>query len=230
MTFGAITISTFDDIRIPLPPLDVQQNIVQECEAVDALCSVAKNDLVFFEKTIAGFFESNHEGVLKRISDICEMSAGKFIPAKEIEDVFVEGLYPCFGGNGLRGYTKVFNHEGVHVLIGRQGALCGNVHLTNNQKFYATEHAIIVRSNGDINKKWLYYKLISMNLNQYSTGVAQPGLSIQTIKSLQLYIPPLAEQEALVAQIETLEAQIAQAQAVIDAAPAQKQAILKKYL
>jgi restriction endonuclease S subunit len=60
--------------------------------------------------------------------------------------------------------------------------------------------------------------------------VAQPGLSIQTIKSLQLYIPPLAEQEALVAQIETLEAQIAQAQAVIDAAPAQKQAILKKYL
>ena len=78
--------------------------------------------------------------------------------------------------------------------------------------------------------KWLFYYLVKMNLNQYATGVAQPGLSVSNLDNLVLNIPPLAEQEKIVQQIEALEMQIAQAQQVIDAAPQQKQAILQKYL
>ena len=61
-------------------------------------------------------------------------------------------------------------------------------------------------------------------------GVAQPGLSVSNLDNIVLNIPSLAEQEKIVEQIEALEAQIAQAQKVIDDAPQQKQAILQKYL
>lgn len=97
-------------------------------------------------------------------------------------------------------------------------------------QFHATEHAVVVSVGSDIDIKWLRYKLVDLNLNQYATGVAQPGLSVGNLKSIMVVVPPLAEQAALVAQIEAIEAQIAEAQRIINNAPAQKQAILKQYL
>lgn len=93
---------------------------------------------------------------------------------------FMSGLFPCYGGNGLRGYTKTFTHDGHFPLIGRQGALCGNERIVHG-KFHATEHAVVVKANASINVNWLYHQLKLLNLNQYATGVAQPGLSVQKI-------------------------------------------------
>ena len=97
-------------------------------------------------------------------------------------------------------------------------------------KFYATEHAIVVTPKKNVSVKWLYYKLISLNLNQYAKGTAQPGLSVQNILKLSLDVPPLPEQQKIVTQIEKLEKQIAEAQAIIDNSKQQKQEILDKYL
>ena len=60
--------------------------------------------------------------------------------------------------------------------------------------------------------------------------MAQPKLSQVNMNRIMIPVPPLAEQERIVQQIEILETQIAQAQKIIDAAPQQKQAILQKYL
>ena len=157
------------------------------------------------------------------------MKAGKFIKASEIKDQFEEGLYPCYGGNNLRGYVNSYNQEGDYCLVGRQGALCGNVTFAQG-KFYATEHALVVTPLIPIHPKWLFYYLVELNLNQYATGVAQPGLSVSNLDSILLNIPSLEEQEKIVQQIEILETQIAQAQKIIDDAPQQKQAVLQKYL
>lgn len=231
VTFGAITISTFDSIKIPLPPLAVQQQIVDECEAVDEEVRVAKKEIEKFQKEIElqiGGIYSKGYAVMK-LSEICEMQAGKFVSASEINDEFEEGLYPCFGGNGLRGYTKTFTHEGTFPLVGRQGALCGNVHKVQG-KFHATEHAVVVTPDNRIDVIWLFYQLKSLNLNQYAKGVAQPGLSIQKIITLTTPVPPLAEQQKLVAAVEALEKQISGSRQVIASAAGRKQAILKKYL
>ena len=45
-------------------------------------------------------------------------------------------MYPCFGGNGIRGYVDTYIAEGVYPIIGRVGALCGNIQLSQG-KFYA---------------------------------------------------------------------------------------------
>ena len=111
--------------------------------------------------------------------------------------------YPCFGGNGIRGYVSDFNREGKYALIGRQGALCGNINFAKG-KFYATEHAVVVEIFAGTNYKWSGYFLKALNLNQYSTATAQPGLSVTKINRVLIPLPPLKEQLRIVAKIEKL--------------------------
>lgn len=101
-----------------------------------------------------------------------------------------EDTYPVYGGNGLRGYTDEFTHEGTYLLVGRQGALCGNVHMISGQ-FWASEHALVVYPTIELNKRWLYYVLSTMNLGQYSVATAQPGLSVDNLSTLRLPFPPI---------------------------------------
>ena len=132
------------------------------------------------------------------LSDYCEMKAGKSIKSDSINSQYNDGLYPCYGGNGLRGYVETYSHDGVYNIIGRQGALCGNITLTKG-KFYATEHAIVVRPKTPINEYWLYFALAQMNLNQYARGVAQPGLAVKQLEKLPFGISSKGKQEKFAA-------------------------------
>jgi len=130
------------------------------------------------------------------------MHAGKNIVASEISSNADETYrYKCIGGNGLRGYVQQFNTEGSSSIIGRQGALCGNINYVEG-RFYATEHAVVVDTFCKTNVKWAFYFLIKLNLNQYATATAQPGLSVNTICDVQIPLPPLTEQQRIVAEIE----------------------------
>jgi len=104
--------------------------------------------------------------------------------------------FPCYGGNGLRGYVSSYNREGRFPLIGRQGALCGNINEANG-RFYATEHAVVVDTYCDTNIDWAINVLVYLNLNQYATSTAQPGLSVGTISEVVIPIPPLEEQQRI---------------------------------
>jgi len=133
-------------------------------------------------------FESDGNWLLKQLKYVCEMKAGKFVKASNINPKNSNSSYPCYGGNGLRGFTQSYTHDGIFSLIGRQGALCGNINLTSN-KFHATEHAVVVSPKVHIDTHWLFFSLIHLNLNQYATGQAQPGLSIENIERVQLPVP-----------------------------------------
>ena len=139
-----------------------------------------------------------------RIKEVFSMQAGKFVSASDISDEQTnENNYPCYGGNGLRGYVKKFNNDGYFTLVGRQGALCGNVQIVKG-KFYATEHAVVTDGFGLTDVKWAYYFLTALKLNQYATATAQPGLAVSNVLEVLLPLPPLAEQRRIVAKIEEL--------------------------
>jgi type I restriction enzyme, S subunit len=133
-------------------------------------------------------FRDAGEWEVKPLKSICSMQAGKFVAASDILEKSKGGIYPCYGGNGLRGYTKAHTHTGKYPLIGRQGALCGNVNLANGN-FYATEHAVVITPKEDINVDWLFYELDLLNLNRYATGQAQPGLSVEVLEKVQSIVP-----------------------------------------
>jgi type I restriction enzyme S subunit len=127
------------------------------------------------------------------LNSVCSMKSGIGITSLNIDNF---SQYQCYGGNGLRGYTKNFTHEGKFALIGRQGALCGNVVYVQG-KFFASEHAIVVTPRLNNNILFLNYILKYMNLNQYSESSAQPGLSVSKILRLKLAIPAEPEQDAI---------------------------------
>ena len=130
---------------------------------------------------------------VKRLKHLVMLRSGEGITVDDIEE---SGEYPVYGGNGFRGYAINFTHDGHFVLIGRQGALCGNINYAKG-KFWASEHAVVATPWKPLATIWLGELLRLMNLNQYSISAAQPGLAIDRIKELHLPVPSLSEQQAI---------------------------------
>lgn len=120
------------------------------------------------------------------VKRLCTMQAGKNLTSEQIAP---EGIYPVYGGNGIRGFFSDYNCDGQFLTVGRQGALCGNVHKING-KVWATEHAVITTPSSYTTLDFLYYLLIGMDLNQYvSSTAAQPGLAVGTLLNLKTCYP-----------------------------------------
>lgn len=222
-TIPQLTVPMVRDKLIPVPPMEVQEQIVAELDGINAQIDRCRQLVRTLDSLATSLFYdtfgdpvTNPKGwETKKFADVLLLKAGKSIKASELSNTYSEGLYPCFGGNGLRGFIAKKSHSGEYCIIGRQGALCGNIKITNGD-FYATEHAIVVTPLIEVSTKWLFYTLTFMNLNKYAKGVAQPGLSVTDLKKLPIHIPPLSLQEQFAAQVESIEAQKAKVEATIE--------------
>lgn len=129
-----------------------------------------------------------------QLGDLFErFSSGKALSASYIHN---EGLYPVYGGNGIRGFTDSYNVEEECVVVGRQGAYCGNVQY-NSDKAYMTDHAIVGITNEKSNTQFMYYFLGTLQLGRFSGQAAQPGLSVEKLKRLRLELPSLPTQQKI---------------------------------
>ena len=172
-----------------------------------------KNDTIIFKGEDNLHYEKFQDGTVKciedeipfevpegwawaRLRDICMMSAGKSKSSDQIKSDPFQGSYPCFGGNGVRGYVDEYNQDGIFSIVGRQGALCGNINIAIG-KFYATEHAVVTTLFAGIDFKWSNYILEALQLNNYATGAAQPGLSVANILNVFVPVPPTQEQDRI---------------------------------
>ncbi|KEO72232.1 restriction endonuclease subunit S [Anditalea andensis] len=126
---------------------------------------------------------------VKALKHIAYLQSGETISAEK----FIEEGFPVFGGNGFRGYTTTFTNEGEYVLIGRQGALCGNVNYAKG-KFFASEHAIVVYPLQNQSTYWLGETIKQAEFNRLSQSAAQPGIAVSVIKNVLFPYPPREEQ------------------------------------
>jgi type I restriction enzyme S subunit len=131
---------------------------------------------------------------VKKLKYVANLKSGENITSENIKE---QGDYPVYGGNGLRGYFSDYTNEGDYILIGRQGALCGNIKYAKN-RFWASEHAIVCYLEPNINWLWFGKLLESMNLNQYNQSAAQPGLAVGVIKNLSIPYPKSDQQNEIV--------------------------------
>ena len=145
-------------------------------------------------------FEVPEGWCITTLGSIFTLQAGKNIKASELHQQSEDYPYPCYGGNGIRGYVHAYNRNGHFPIIGRQGALCGNINEASGQ-FYATEHAVVVETYCGTDVNWAVFALETLNLNQYATATAQPGLAVTTINDVLIPVPPLKEQKRIVAEI-----------------------------
>ena len=139
------------------------------------------------------------------LKDVFMLKAGDFTAASDIsEEKIGRNKYPCYGGNGIRGYVAEYSQEGEYSLIGRQGALSGNIQYVKG-KFKNTEHALLVTPIVEMNNIWLNQLLINLELKRYQTGAAQPGLSVKNLQEIPIISVSIADQDRFadfVAQVD----------------------------
>ena len=114
---------------------------------------------------------------------------------------------PIYGGNGIRGYTFKTNTCGPIILLGRVGAKCGCVHLVNGE-LWASEHALRVLPQADINLNFLLLALKHVNLNQLAIRTAQPLINSTIVHSCQATFPPISEQFAIAHYLNSIDQRI----------------------
>lgn len=198
------------DMNIPVPPIEVQREIVRILDCFTELISELTSELIlrkkqfnYFRDTLLNFREGANR---VKLGDVCILKAGKSIDNSEISEKKTKDFpYPCYGANGIRGFVNQCNNHGENPIVGRQGAHCGSVSFAFGD-YYATEHAVVVNDlKRNFNKRFLFHILQYANLNQYKTAGAQPGLSVASLNKVEVIMPTIIIQDKIAKVLDYFE-------------------------
>ena len=190
------------EVIIKYPDRERQDEIVEILDKVSDVIQKRQDELSRLDNLIkARFVEMFGDPIINSknkdtqdLKDVLVLKAGDFTAASDISEEPTEtNIYPCYGGNGIRGYVADYNQEGEYSLVGRQGALSGNVQYAEG-KFRNTEHALLVTPIIEMNSIWLNQLLINLDLKRYQTGAAQPGLSVKNLQEIPIIMVSIDEQ------------------------------------
>src|SRR5690606_2933419 len=237
-TVRNLNIALVSSVEVPIPPLPKQQRIVSILDRAFAAIAKAKanaeqnlkNAKELFESYLQEVFEKKGDGWEEQLlRNSFKLKSGDNLTAKKM----VEGEFPVFGGNGIAGYHNEFNLSGSHVIVGRVGALCGNVrHI--NENIWLTDNAFkIVDFKYDFDHSFLTYLLNFKDLRSYARQAAQPVISNSSLQDVVLNFPTSKEeQKNIVRQLDALRAETQKLEAVyqkkIDDLEELKKSILQK--
>ena len=135
---------------------------------------------------------------LMKLKYLGMMKSGDGIKNEQLKE---NGEYPVWGGNGLMGYTDTYNTKDNAIVIGRVGALCGNVRLVYSPVF-VTDNALIYSITGIIDHKFLLYAMRSANLNSLNSSNAQPLITGTKVKNVSIPYPSKDIQKKIVSYID----------------------------
>ncbi|MCF2736541.1 restriction endonuclease subunit S [Bacteroides caecigallinarum] len=208
------------NLLLPIPTTLEQQSIAtyldQKCSEIDELITLQEEMItklqsykqsVITEAVTKGLDKNvplkdsgiewigeipEHWKVVK-IKYLAKIKSGDSISSNELIQA---GIYEVYGGNGLMGYCNKNNVNGFNIIIGRVGALCGNVRLISDSKFI-TDNALILNCFDNALYPYMYIMLKAANLNNLNTSNAQPLITGSKVLNVSLPIPPLSEQQSI---------------------------------
>ena len=225
--------------KLPIyaPPYDEQEKIAKALSDIDSLISELGKLIEKKRSIFCGAVQQflTGENRLKnfstpwktvQIKDLMTIHSGDTIVAS---DFCKGGKYPVYGANGIRGKYDRYNLDGEYILIGRVGALCGNIHITQN-KVWASEHALVCYPIKDYNPYFIGLILERMNLIQYSGASAQPVIAANKLYPLDISIPSLEEQESIAAILSDMDSEIAELEKKRDKYKAVREGMMQQLL
>lgn len=245
-----LEIETFNSLKIPLPPLDIQQKIVAEIEVLEAKEKRAKEEIESLKNSIDSLFITTNTSSLKNLlidinpskSEAVKHSDDSNVSFLSMADVSNEGQIINLQTKKLKEVKSGFTFfQENDVLVAKitpctengKGALVPK--LENNIGFGSTEFFVLRTDQEKLLPKILFYftqsKDFRINAEKEMTGTSgHRRVPKSFIENYEIPITSISEQQKIVSEIEKIEQKISALQKEIDEIPKQKEAILKNYL
>lgn len=206
-----ISKTNIEGIKIPIPSLERQQEIVEECEQITKSIDTIKlrREQLKCDGTLFKKYYKHNElneiyknSEVKTLGEVCNFQNGKGIK----KDTLIEGEYPVIGGGQKpMGFHNKYNTSENTILCSSSGAYAG-FFSKYDKKVWASDCFSIIPKDTSVNNTYIYYILKSFQEKIYKlhTGVAQPHIYSKDIDKLKIPIPTLENQEKVIAYYEQM--------------------------
>lgn len=219
--YPSLRLTEIGSIEIPLPPLSVQKEIVAEIEGYQKVIDGARAVVDHYRPHIP----IRPEWPMVELGEVCELYQPKTITQKDLVE---SGPYKVFGANGVIGNYTQYNHEESEVLITCRGATCGTVNKSESKSWITGNAMVASPKDKQLIKDFLYSLLRGADLSSTISGSAQPQITRQSLSPYKIPLPPLAEQSAIVAEIEAERAVVEANRDLIERMKKKIQAVLAR--
>ena len=220
------------NIKVPLPPLHIQEKIVNEIENLELFEKDSKDKIKGYTQDINLMINSLETNKKVFISEISENLDNKRKPVTAGNRT--NGMYPYYGASGIVDYVDDYLLDDIVLLISEDGANLKSrvtpIAFTASGKIWVNNHAHILKFNDIYTHKLVELYLNRIDLSPYITGQAQPKLNQKNLNQIQIPLPLLQDQQQIVKQIEEIENKIQNIEKELETIPTKKEEILKKYL
>lgn len=139
---------------------------------------------------------------IKQWKDVLHIVSGKNQKAVENPN----GKYPIYGSGGLMGYADDYLCEAGTTIVGRKGTI--NRPIFVPEPFWNIDTAFGVVPDKELDPKYLYYFCVHFNFMPLDKSTGRPSLAKSDLLKIEMPVPPLPEQERIVARIEELFSQL----------------------
>ncbi len=220
----SISAANLKELEIPLPPLEIQQKIVSEIEALEEKEKKAKEEIEKLKNSIKSMLIFRNK-INCKLGDIVSLEYGISLPDNQRR----KGLYPVVGSNGIVGSHDTFLVPNEAIIVGRKGS-AGKVNFIKESCTPIDTTFYVKLLNNHYSLNLIFHILKNLNLEKITSGVGVPGLNRNDAYALDIALPEESEQQKIVTEIEKIEVKIKMLETEIAEVPKQKEAILKRYL
>jgi len=210
-------ISNYSKKKIPIPPLEVQREIVRVLDNFTLLTAELTAELTARKKQYRYYRE--------KLLDFSDEDLGFRVEWKKLGDVAEnldsmrkpitsglrkKGYIPYYGASGIVDYVDDYIFDGDFLLVSEDGAnLIARktpIAFSISGKSWVNNHAHVLKFNTYEERKFIEYYLNSIDLTPYISGAAQPKLNKQNLNSIKIPIPPIEEQKRIVTILDKFDA------------------------
>jgi len=232
---GSLNMKSLEQIKIPIPSLERQQEIVKYLDFIYEKSNMTSNDKIAELKKLNEFCLNNQkifgDNVVKTLGEVCDFQNGKRIVKGQIET----GEYPVLGGGGFTSfYTNEYSREGKTCKISREGMSLHNCVMLLNEKYYLNSQAFTIKSKNEIiminEYLWYYLDYNKEQVFKCGRGTAQKAIDMNKFKTIKIPIPSLERQKEIVEYCEYNETLIKQLEKEIENNKKQAQQFIKSIL
>lgn len=180
------------ELEIPLPPLEIQQQIVAEIEGYQKIIDGAKQVVNNYKPSIS----INPDWEMVELGEVCEIKNGR----NQSNVINPNGKYPIYGSGGIMGYADDYICEEGCTIIGRKGTINNPIYV--DTKFWNVDTAFGFSPNEKIDKRFLFFFCSGYNFKQHDSGTTIPSLTKSELLTIKVPLPSLEEQQNIVKAIE----------------------------